>query len=171
MWTLTLLLLAICLGGPVIAAKLVPVIDTKPTPVLLGSEDQGWSLQLHDPNDAPIKCVQTIGDVVEKQWDCDGTTISTMLYTGSNDQDNTFQRYLRLKFLQPSAVEHQGQLRAAHNNIDAGAISLARTTDDTEYTLCVYLEGNNFAPLYATVLQQLSNEANQHPKPEAQTAA
>ncbi|AZA10452.1 hypothetical protein [Corynebacterium gerontici] len=170
-WALTLFLLAICLGGPVIAAKLVPVIDTKPTPVLLGSEEEGWSIQLHDATGAPVKCLQTVGDVVEKQWDCDGTTISTMLYTGSEDQNNTFQRYLRLKALQPSDVQHRGHLRAAHNDTDAGAVSLARTINDTEYTLCVYLQGNNFQPLYTTVLEQLSADVAEQPQKEAQTAA
>ena len=140
---------------------MIPVIDSKPTPVYLGSEAEDWSIPLTDTDGAPIRCVETIGDTFQTSWDCGDATIESSVVTGSRDQDNTFVRYLSANGLEAAEWRRTGNLRSAHNSFNGGAMSLARNIDGTEYTLFVYVTGENFAPFYDLALNELIEENEQ----------
>ncbi|AZA08260.1 hypothetical protein CPPEL_00545 [Corynebacterium pseudopelargi] len=143
------------------AAQMIPVIDSKPTPVYLGSEAEDWAIPLIDVDGSPVRCVETIGDTFQATWDCGDATIESSVVTGSKNQDNTFQRYLRANGLEAAQWEYKGNLRSAHNSFNGGAMSLARNIDGVEYTLLVYVSGENFGPLYNLALNELIEENEQ----------
>ncbi|AKK02085.1 hypothetical protein [Corynebacterium epidermidicanis] len=91
------------IGGIALALLLLPVpinavlpsVDANTSRVELGSVEQGWTQELSWPDGTAMQCQEDDEAVLGAAWDCDGTSISTMVLEGSRDEAETLRRGIR----------------------------------------------------------------------------
>lgn len=98
-WWAIFAVAVILLAIPALLNLFVPERQAQTDEVRLGQAGYDWEIPLSDADGEPLSCRQSTEALSGHLWDCEGTTVQSMIVEGSTDEEHTLDRMMRMTLL------------------------------------------------------------------------
>lgn len=142
---------AVLLALPALLNLLVPDNEDRVDEVRLGQLGYDWEIPLTDAAGEPVACRKSTDVINGYLWDCDGTLVHSMIVEGSNDEEETLRRMMRMEFTQfpprdiPTFREGESRM-VLDDRFGAVGMSLPGTGDRESQSMIAIIYGGAEVP-------------------------
>lgn len=158
------------LALPALLNLVVPDRVAETDEVRLGQLGYDWEIPVTDAEGEPLACRKSSQVISGYMWDCDGTMIHSMIVEGSENEENTLRRMMRVEFFSYPPPEiptfREGEARMVlDNRFGAVGFSVPGTGDHEGQSMITLVYGGGQMPELADAVWRQYTGGSQLPPP------